>query len=35
MRLGRTVFSGGILFTTYEWGVSILNPVFGKVKAVV
>lgn len=28
MRLGRTVFSGGILFTTYEWAAAILNPVF-------
>lgn len=26
MRLGRTVFSGGILFTTYEKVVAILNP---------
>ncbi|KAK5741656.1 hypothetical protein LTR17_003862 [Elasticomyces elasticus] len=26
MRLGRTVFSGGILFTTYEWAAAILNP---------
>ncbi len=25
-RLGRTVFSGGILFTTYEWAAAILNP---------
>ncbi|KAK3684692.1 hypothetical protein LTR37_020022 [Vermiconidia calcicola] len=30
MRLGRTVFSGGILFTTYEWAAAILNPVFRK-----
>ncbi|GAB7363782.1 hypothetical protein MBLNU230_g4350t1 [Neophaeotheca triangularis] len=29
MRLGRTVFSGGILFTTYEWAAAILNPLFG------
>ncbi|KAF7193345.1 Tricarboxylate transport protein [Pseudocercospora fuligena] len=28
MRLGRTVFSGGILFTTYEWAAALLNPVF-------
>ncbi|KAK4624682.1 Tricarboxylate transport protein [Fulvia fulva] len=28
MRLGRTVFSGGILFTTYEWAAAILNPAF-------
>ena len=26
MRLGRTVFSGGILFTVYEQVVAILNP---------
>lgn len=26
MRLGRTVFSGGILFTSYEWAVTLLNP---------
>ncbi|KAF2716995.1 mitochondrial carrier [Polychaeton citri CBS 116435] len=26
MRLGRTVFSGGILFTTYEWSVALLQP---------
>ncbi|EGP83721.1 unnamed protein product [Zymoseptoria tritici ST99CH_1A5] len=26
MRLGRTVFSGGILFTTYEWAAAILSP---------
>lgn len=28
MRLGRTVFSGGILFTSYEWVAAILNPIF-------
>ncbi|CAK3880026.1 Tricarboxylate transport [Lecanosticta acicola] len=28
MRLGRTVFSGGILFTTYEWAAALLNPLF-------
>jgi len=28
MRLGRTVFSGGILFTSYEWVAAILNPMF-------
>lgn len=28
MRLGRTVFSGGILFTSYEWAAAILNPLF-------
>lgn len=27
MRLGRTVFAGGILFTVYEWSAAILNPV--------
>ncbi|KAK5174209.1 uncharacterized protein LTR77_001289 [Saxophila tyrrhenica] len=30
MRLGRTVFSGGILFTTYEWAAAILNPLVRK-----
>lgn len=30
MRLGRTVFSGGILFTTYEWAAAILNPMVRK-----
>lgn len=34
MRLGRTVFSGGILFTTYEWAAALLNPVFFKAKEV-
>jgi len=28
MRLGRTVFSGGILFTMYEQVAALLNPVF-------
>jgi solute carrier family 25 citrate transporter 1 len=28
MRLGRTVFSGGILFTSYETVVKIVNPVY-------
>lgn len=28
MRLGRTVFSGGILFTVYEQVAGILNPIF-------
>jgi solute carrier family 25 citrate transporter 1 len=32
MRLGRTVFSGGILFTTYEWAATILHPAFAVVK---
>lgn len=27
MRLGRTVFSGGILFTVYEQMVKVLNPI--------
>ncbi|KAI7646085.1 hypothetical protein KC318_g19582, partial [Hortaea werneckii] len=26
MRLGRTVFSGGILFTSYEWAAALLQP---------
>lgn len=30
MRLGRTVFSGGILFTTYEWAASLLDPIIGR-----
>lgn len=29
MRLGRTIFSGGILFTVYEWAAAILNPLMG------
>ena len=28
MRLGRTVFSGGILFTVYERVAAVLNPIF-------
>ncbi|KAF2682592.1 tricarboxylate transport protein-like protein [Lentithecium fluviatile CBS 122367] len=28
MRLGRTVFSGGILFTSYEAAVKIINPLY-------
>lgn len=28
MRLGRTVFSGGILFTVYERIAAVLNPIF-------
>lgn len=32
MRLGRTVFSGGILFTAYEWAAALLNPAFAVVK---
>lgn len=30
MRLGRTVFSGGILFTTYEWAAAMLNPLLAR-----
>ena len=29
MRLGRTVFSGGILFTSYEAAVKIIMPIYG------
>lgn len=32
MRLGRTVFSGGILFTVYERVVRLLNPLVVGVK---
>ncbi|ORY05054.1 mitochondrial carrier domain-containing protein [Clohesyomyces aquaticus] len=32
MRLGRTVFSGGILFTAYEAAVKIINPLYSGVK---
>jgi solute carrier family 25 (mitochondrial citrate transporter), member 1 len=32
MRLGRTVFSGGILFTVYERVAAVLNPLFGVVE---
>ncbi|OQO13357.1 hypothetical protein B0A48_01585 [Cryoendolithus antarcticus] len=35
MRLGRTVLSGGILFTSYEWGVALLNPTFATVKTTI
>jgi len=28
MRLGRTVFSGGVLFTSYETVVKIINPMY-------
>ena len=31
MRLGRTIFSGGILFTVYERVAAVLNPAFKKV----
>lgn len=30
MRLGRTVLAGGILFTTYEWVASLIQPVLDK-----
>lgn len=30
MRLGRTIFSGGILFTVYEQVAAVLNPMFGR-----
>ena len=30
MRLGRTIFSGGILFTVYEKVAAVLNPMFGR-----
>lgn len=30
MRLGRTIFSGGILFTVYERVAAVLNPTFGR-----
>lgn len=30
MRLGRTVFSGGILFTVYEQVAAVLNPMFDR-----
>lgn len=30
MRLGRTIFSGGILFTVYERVAAVLNPMFGR-----
>ncbi|KAI4124543.1 MAG: hypothetical protein LQ347_005702 [Umbilicaria vellea] len=30
MRLGRTIFSGGILFTMYEQVAAVLNPMFGR-----
>jgi len=33
MRLGRTVFSGGILFTVYEQVAAILNPMYAKALA--
>jgi solute carrier family 25 citrate transporter 1 len=33
MRLGRTVFSGGILFTVYEQVAELVGPVFERVEA--
>jgi solute carrier family 25 (mitochondrial citrate transporter), member 1 len=33
MRLGRTVFSGGILFTMYEWVAAVLMPLYAPVAA--
>ena len=30
MRLGRTIFSGGILFTVYEQVAAIINPLLGR-----
>lgn len=35
MRLGRTIFSGGILFTVYEQVAAVVNPLFAKAKEVV
>ncbi|KZM22178.1 uncharacterized protein EKO05_0002107 [Ascochyta rabiei] len=34
MRLGRTVFSGGILFTSYEAAVKVILPLYPEVKRV-
>ena len=34
MRLGRTVMAGGILFTSYEQVVAILNPLMAKTRLV-
>lgn len=34
MRLGRTVFSGGVLFTTAEAVAKIMNPIFAKERVV-
>ena len=31
MRLGRTIFSGGILFTAYEAVVKVINPLYSSV----
>jgi len=35
VRLGRTVFSGGILFTVYETVARVLNAMFIKVSGVI
>lgn len=35
MRLGRTVFSGGVLFTSYEAAVKVIEPVFYGVRRTV
>ena len=32
MRLGRTVFSGGILFTSYEAAVKVIEPLYTGMK---
>lgn len=32
MRLGRTVFSGGILFTSYEAAIKIIQPIYDGTK---
>ena len=32
MRLGRTVFSGGILFTSYEAAVKVIGPLYPKLE---
>ena len=32
MRLGRTVLAGGILFTTYEWVATLIQPVLEKAR---
>ena len=34
MRVSRTVFSGGILFTVYEWAVALMMPVVERVPVV-
>jgi solute carrier family 25 citrate transporter 1 len=32
MRLGRTVFSGGILFTSYEAAVKVVDPIYNSLR---